>query len=324
MDNKHRDLVEIDIVILSLERALDTIDAVKSVQAQIAVNPRVWIIDQGSDNQSLILLRNYVQRENNLFLIELGRNFGVPGGRNRGIDFCDAEIVVCIDNDAVFKSNDSLSRIVSHFAEDETLGAIGFRVENYFTGHLDSLSWVYPRSLLSIANSSFLTTRYCGAGHALRRKAFIESGGYDERLFFYWEELDVSYKLLNLGFKIIYDSNVTVLHKISPDGRVNWNEKRFYYLVRNIIYLDWKFFQSILRIGVLIIGYLVKGLYNGIFLQTLKGIIDGVNMALHLRTNVHRLNKNARDYIFRYDYQYRGTLFNRLRREVFEKLPSSR
>jgi GT2 family glycosyltransferase len=316
-------MTAIDVVILSIDRASDTIDAVRSVLAQERVEPRIWLIDQGSDNQNLGLLKNFIRNHENVYLKELSQNYGVPGGRNKGVKLCNVELVVGLDNDAVFKSKDSLFRVVSRFVEDEQLGALGFRIENFFSGKLDRSSWVYPRTLLSKANEPFLVTRFCGAGHAVRRSAFLEVGGYDESLFFYWEELDLAYKMINLGYKIAYDPKISILHKVSPEARVDWGVRRFYYLVRNIIYLDWKFYRSVVRMGMLISGYLVKGLYNGVLRQALRGAVDGVSMARQVQDDSAILNQTARDYIYNNDLRYRGKLINRLKHEVFDKLPVS-
>ncbi len=316
-------MTAIGIVILSLNRPSDTIEAVQSVLAQKGVEPLIWLIDQGSDDQNLKLLKDYFRNHENVYLKELAQNYGVPGGRNRGIKLCDAEVVVSLDNDAVFDSEDSLSQVLSRFLEDDHLGALGFRINNFFSGKLDRPSWVYPRALLPKADNSFLATRFCGAGHALRRSTFLEVGGYDESLFFYWEELDLSYKIINLGYKIAYDPAITILHKVSPEARVNWGDRRFYYLVRNIIYLDWKFYHSVSRLAFLVSGYLVKGWYNGLLRQAMRGVVDGVGMASHLRDKSVILSQAARNYVSFHDVHYRGNLLTRFKNEVIDKLPSS-
>jgi GT2 family glycosyltransferase len=78
---------------------------------------------------------------------------------------------------------------VAALDRDPGLGAIGFRILVDATGTDDLLSWGYPRSLLARAGEVFDAAPFVGAGHAIRRAAWEAAGGYDEALFFCWEEL---------------------------------------------------------------------------------------------------------------------------------------
>lgn len=311
---------DVDIVILSLNRAVDTIKSIESVLDQVGVGVIIWVVDQGSDKDNLDLLKLAITGYKNVRVCELGKNYGVPGGRNRGIAMGKSEIVVCIDNDAVFKDKTCLLQTIKRFRANEKLGVLGYRIENYNTNVISRSDWVYPRALLEKSFESFPATRFCGAGHAVRRKAFEDSGGYDEELFFYWEELDLSYKIINLDFEIIYDPSIVVLHKVSVESRVNWGDRRFYFLVRNAIYIDWKHFQSINRLLLMMAGYMVKGAYNGLYWQALTGIVDGLTLSIRRKGNFYTLGREALEYIRKYELVHRGGFFYRIRMEVLEKI----
>ena len=177
-----------------------------------------------------------------------------------------------------------------------------------------------PSTFKGEINEYFLATRFCGAGHAIKRKVFDSIGGYDASLFFYWEEVDLSNKILNLGYTIAYDPDISIYHKLSPDSRVNWSDKRYYYLVRNILYIDWKHYRKIKRIILLTFGYLTKGIYNNFFSQTMMAIKDGLIMAVRLKEATPRLSEDAIQYIAKNELAYRGNIYDRIKSEVFEKL----
>lgn len=313
----------VDVVVLSWNRLDATLETVANVLSQRGVSPSVWLVDQGSGPSCVAGLREVAGRHPCVTLLELRENIGVAGGRNRGMALGNAECIVVIDNDAEFADADALSHAVDRLDADETLGAIGFRIDNYHTGDLDRLSWVYPRSLLQRKDSPFLATRYCGAGHALRRSAVAKTRGYDESLFFFWEELDLSYQLIEAGYRVAYDPSIVVRHKVSPHHRTDWRGKRFYYMVRNALYLEWKYFRSPLRWTVLSAGYQIKGLRNGTVRQALTGIRDAVGMIRTLSTEDRPLSGYARAYIAHYDRRRRGSLLERIRTEVLERLPGS-
>lgn len=314
--------ITIDVVILSYNRLLLTIEAVKSVQQQQDVLPIIWLIDQGSEDDCLDVLRSLADSDQNVHLVENGQNTGVGMGRNIGMRQGTAGIIVSLDNDAVFADDRMLGRVMARFKEDSSLGAVGFKIENYFTGKYDRMSWAYPRSLFEHRDKVFFASRYCGAGHALRRSAVQKTAMYDDTLFFYWEELDLSYQLISAGYTIIYDPAIVIRHKISPEQRTDWGGKRFYYLVRNAIYLDYKYFRSYRRVVLLAGGYLIKGLYNGTFKQAGRGITDAWRMFRRL-PNSQPLGTEARRYIYEHDFKHRGNLWHRLQYEVLERLPKT-
>lgn len=311
----------VDIVVLSWNRLDSTLETIESARSQRGVDARVWVVDQGSDQACLDGLRQGIAGADGVVLHELGRNYGVAGGRNRGMALGRAPYIVAIDNDAVFADERTVERAVERFEAEPGLAAIGFRIRNFYTGEDDESSWAYPRQLRSSRNQEFVTTRYCGAAHALRRSAIEETTWYDEALFFYWEEADLSYQLIQAGWRLIYLPDCVVRHKVDPEARTGWQGDRFYYLVRNAVYLDWKYFGSLWRAGTLAVGYQLKGLYNGAGRQAARALRDSGRMIRRRPADrTRRLDERSRAYIRDHDERYRGTLWDRLRNEVFERL----
>ncbi|MGE0118012.1 MAG: glycosyltransferase family 2 protein [Dongiaceae bacterium] len=317
---------EADIIILSMDRSDDTIAAIDSALAQRDVNLRVWVVDQGSSQDTIERLRRHVADKPLVHLEITGRNLGIPGGRNVATRFGSAPVVVSLDNDAVFCSETEVAKAIRRLESDTSLAAIGFRILNFFSRADDERSWGYPKSLRPQSDREFVTTRFVGAGHALRRSAFEAVGGYDADLFFYWEELDVSYRLINAGYRILYAPEISIFHKVSPEHRVHWAGGRFYYLVRNRLYIEYKYGTSVLRLAALAGAYMLKGLHNDVGGQAARAAWDAVGMCRRYRLDQHgrdtsRLSPDALTYIFNNDLRYRGSLWQRLRRELWAKLP---
>ena len=314
--NLTQTLPSVDIILLSWNRVELTLETVESLLHQQGVALNIWIVDQGSTPENLTTLKNKTQDLQNVYIKTLGKNVGVPGGRNIGIELGEAEYTVSIDNDAVFESPDALSRVIDIFEAEPDVGIIGFRIINFFTSQDDEYSWSYPKPLKEKREERFLATRFCGCGHAIRRSVFEQANGYDAELFFYWEETDFSYRVINLGYKVIYEPSIRVLHKVSPEARVRWKDKRFYYLVRNSIYMKLKYASNKLSILVYILGYLVKGIFNNLFLQTVQGVRDGLLMYSRLRpslrqqpSDLYALTEEAKAYLKEHETRYRGSFF---------------
>lgn len=313
--------LDIDIVILSLDRVELTLETIQNVIDQRDAVPLVWVIDQGSSTRTLEMLEAE-SAEGRIHLVKLGRNIGVSAGRDRGFRMGRAEIIVSLDNDAVLESKDALSQVAAHFEQDPALGAMSFRLLNYYSRLDDATSWAFPRSLQVKKAVPFLATRFLGGACAVRRKAFDETRGFDESLFFYWEELDLSHQLIQAGYRIRYQPSIVALHKVSPDARITWADGRFYYLVRNALYVDYKYFASPSRFLVRAGGYLVKGIYNRLGLQAARAIRDAVSMSRALSAAQRMpLHAEARRYIRDHELRYRGGFLRRVASEVFERLP---
>jgi GT2 family glycosyltransferase len=320
MDPGQMSRPSIDVVILSWDRADDTVAAAESVARQKEIDFSIWIVDQGSAPAELDQLRAATPRIPRAALVELGRNFGIPGGRNRGNSLGQADIIVSLDNDAELESETALARVADHFAEEPLLGALGFRILVASTGEDDRLSWVYPRQLWPRRAEPFLAGRFCGAGHALRRSALACTRAYDESLFFYWEELDLSYQLVELGYRVAYDPSIRVLHKVSPIARRSWGRDRFYFLVRNALYLQWRYFRNAPRWLAFGLGYLVKGVWNRVPGQAIHALADAIGM-IRREPRIEPLGRRALDYLDAHDRRHRGRWWTRIRTEALERLP---
>lgn len=319
-------LPSVDVVVLSWNRIDETLAAIESALSQTGVHRRVYVVDQGSAPENLARMRAFCSDKPDVLLRELGRNVGVAMGRNIATQMGDAPYVVALDNDAIFVDEHMLARVARRFEEDGRLGAIAFRILNYFTGHDDEVSWDYPATLKSRSDQEFFVTRFVGAGYAVRRSAFDATGGYDATLFFGGEERDLSYRILNLGYYIKYLPELSVRHRVDPEARIQWSRGRYYYAVRNTLYIEYKYGTSWLRLARAAASLTVKGVYNGLAAQTLRALFDATTMAMRSSigraSGLYKLTDDVKAYIERCERVVPETFWVRARRQ-FTKLPGN-
>lgn len=266
---------DVDVIILSWNRPDDVLAAIASALQQVGVSRRILVVDQGSDPENFAPVQRFVDGAPEIVLRRLERNVGVAGGRNIATAMGTGRYVVALDSDAVFADPTALARAAARLDADPTLAAIGFRIDNYFTGENDALSWDYPGHR---PDERFSTTRFIGAGHAIRRAAFEAAGGYDDRLFFCQEELDLCYRMLNLGYRIEYSPDVKIRHKVSPDQRVAWERGRYFFTVRNALYTSYKFGVPLPRLALGAAAFVVRGLFNGVGGSALRGLAAAIGL----------------------------------------------
>jgi GT2 family glycosyltransferase len=318
---------DVDVIILALDRARETVEAIASARAQTGVSKHVWIADGGSDPENLAILKAAVEGAPDATLVRLDRNWGVAGGRNRATALGTGRIVFALDNDAEFNTPDTLARAVRALDAEPDLAAISCRILVHATGAEDLSSWGFPQSLLPRAAESFDATTFVGAGHAIRRADFEAAGGYDDALFFCWEEYDFSLRAINMGRRIRYRGDIVVRHKVSGEHRFAWSGTRWFHFVRNRLYIEMKYGASSPSLLPRFLAYQVKGACNGVLRQGLRAGPAALRLAEAFRPpagqeNLYRLTPAARDYLARNDAAHRGGLWSRARSEVFAALPS--
>ena len=295
-----------DIIILALDRVDDTIAAIHSARSQVGVPVHVHVLDQGSTPDNLTRLRASIDGDCGLWASD--RNLGVAGGRNLLSSLGRGRAIVALDNDAVFASEDTVARLVAALDAEPALAVVGCRIVAYGTGLDDLSSWGYPRALLTASAEAFDAVTYVGAGHAIRRSAWEDAGGYDSALFFCWEEFDFALRAIALGWRIRYRGDIVIRHKVAAEQRVTWSNRRWFYFVRNRLYLARKYG---LAAWPRLLGYLLKGLLNGMPVTTVRAILAIRQMNADYTGN--RLGQSAADYLRRNDQLHRGSWLERLR-----------
>ena len=309
-----------DVLILALDRADETVAAIASALAQEGVSRHVVVLDQGSRPAALAQIAAAVAGRDDVTLASAGGNLGVAAGRNLAASLGHGRVLVALDNDAEFADPTTLARAVAALDAAPDLAAIGFRIVLHAGGADDLSSWGYPPALLVRAAGTFDATTFVGAGHAIRRAAWDAAGGYDARLFFCWEELDFCLRAIADGWRVRYRGDLVVRHKVSAERRVGWSGDRWFYFVRNRIYIARKWNAGWLALTPRIAAYVVKGLRNGVLWPTLRAVAAAGRMPVAPQP----MPTTLLAYLARHDTAHRGGGWMRVRREVLTRLPGWR
>jgi GT2 family glycosyltransferase len=311
------DAYDADIIILSLNRQEDTIEAINSALEQRGGIFHVTVLDQGSSPDMVRQLRRQFANQSDFALYEASSNLGVPGGRATAAALGHGQFIISLDNDAVFATPWIVAKALRLFRLSPDVAAIGFNILAADGKQPDLNSWGYPKAMLPRFKESFDTTTFVGAGHAIRRSAWAAAGGYDSSLFFTWEEYDFCLKAIALNWRITYAGALSVIHKISPEARVAWSSQRMCYFVRNRLIIGRKWGASWLALTPRILGYLLKAAHSGCLAGAWSGVKAAYSTAPPTR---RRMTKTMRLYIRRNETNRRGSWFERLRLELFGRI----
>ncbi len=134
-------------------------------------------------------------------LIRLRRNAG-SCAKAYGVDLASGRYVVCLDDDS-FPRPGTLSRMVERFEVDPRLGAAGFTV------HLPN----------GQQEGGALPGVFVGCGVGFRAEALRAVGGLDRTFFMQAEEYDLSFRLVNAGWKVEVFDDLHVEHLKTEHAR---------------------------------------------------------------------------------------------------------
>ncbi len=148
-------------------------------------------------------------------VLELPENLGIPGGRHAGAQACHAAYLGFLDDDAQLAGNCS-ELVRTAFDDDPELGAVALHItdENGAT-----LRRHVPRLGSRGADHSREVATFLGGACAIRAAAYESVGGYFEELWYGHEELELSWRLIEAGWRIRYLADAVVTHPHMPISR---------------------------------------------------------------------------------------------------------
>lgn len=201
-------------------------------------------------------------------------NFGVARGRNYALKQATAPILIMLDDDAVLQNKDCLSNLITEFNTsntDRSKAIVSFKVLYYDTLQMQVNALPHKQFGHYKDRSFFETYYYSGGAHAVKREVIESLGHYPPDFFYGMEEYDLSYRILNAGYSIVYSDKIVMLHKESPHGRKPKEEKlRMMWVNKSKVawrYLPKRYFYSTTFMWSLqylrLTGFYFRGFFGG-------------------------------------------------------------
>lgn len=247
----------------------------------------IIVVDNGStDGTPEFIEENFPEVK----LVRSPRNLGYGGGNNLGVKHAKGEYVVILNPDTKVEE-DWLEELLKPIEKEKklittpkiltydgskinTCGNIEHFTGLAFTRGLNES----PEKLDKFEYLSGLS----GACFAMKRKEYLELGGFDESFLAYMEDAELSWRSHVYGFRILYVPTAIVYHdytlNVSP-WKVYHLEKGRYIILRK--YLTWReillILPSLLMTEILTWGYSLLNGTEGVKYKV-KGLRDGITI----------------------------------------------
>ncbi len=257
-----------------------------SVLRQTEMAVRILVIDNGSSDRSLELIRSdYPIVE----IIELDRNYGFAHAVNRGISLAETEAVALLNTDVELEA-DWLARVSFRLDADDRAGAVACKMVG-----LDEATEIYSagdvlrRDGVCEQRGRFEQDRgqydtpgeifaACAGAALYRREAVRQVGYFDEAFFAYLEDVDLGVRLQLAGWTCLYEPAVARHAGEGSSGQLSTPVQVL--IERNTLLLVAKYFKPSWLPQVLYrqAAWKLHALRDGTF----RGFLNGLRAGLRL------------------------------------------
>ncbi len=208
--------------------------ALANVPARLPTH--IWVLDNGSSDQSVAIAKAIAQADSRVTVIESGTNEGFGRGNNRILRCVDSDYHVLLNPDVTLTAG-ALDKLVDFLRKEPKAAVVCARI-HFKDGRLQSLNRRHP-TLLDLFVARFMPAstrprvarrlqRYrmedtgydhecdvpfvSGAFMCGRTSVLKGVGGFDDRYFLYFEDVDLSRKIQQAGWRTMYCPQAVVMH----------------------------------------------------------------------------------------------------------------
>jgi GT2 family glycosyltransferase len=136
---------------------------------------------------------------------------GACGSRNKGIAIARGAIVAFLDDDVELPGADTLDRAVGVLESRPACGAVAFRQ----VAPDGATIFEQPAN----GNRACRAAQFFSYGALVRSAVLSQVGSFEPSFRYYWEEVEISLRILDAGWSIIYDPEFSVIHHQDFRGR---------------------------------------------------------------------------------------------------------
>ena len=210
----------------------------------------IYVVDNASTDDSI----SYVSSKfPTVKLIKLDDNYGYAGGYNRAVKQINMPIQILMNND-IRPTKNWLQPIISSFEKNRNIAALQPKLlsdknKQYFDyagaggGFIDHLGYPFCRGRLfndiekdeGQYDDEVEIFWASGACLAIRKEVFEIAGGFDELYFAHQEEIDLCWRINNLGYKIRVVPTSKVYH-LGGGTLDEQHPKKTFYNFRNSLF----------------------------------------------------------------------------------------
>lgn len=217
----------VTIVIVDWRGVEDTRKCIATIVSEC--KSATWEVVLVDNNTHRLEWNDILSREDpRLRIISNERNAGFAVACNQGYkaSASTAEYILFLNNDTLLKC-DIIEQCLIYFQAEPKVGAVSPCIDYFqpagspwFHGSMiDESSGLAVHNNTNVQTSPTEVPWLTGCSFFVRKDVFRTAGMFDESLFMYCEDVDLSIKIRKSGHKLVLLPDVSVVHKVSASAK---------------------------------------------------------------------------------------------------------
>lgn len=231
----------VSILIITYGRELELLETLQDINKYYGEEIELLILDNNQTRQLEGKIKSIFNENKSISLsyFNEGINYGVALGRNYLIKRAKGNILITLDDDIEIKNiNELIDKVQKYFEKNLDMGCLAFNIKNFYTKKQLRHEIPHGNKKLNFEENQE-TYYFIGAGHAIKKEVYDKCGLYPDDLGKYGgEERDLSFRILEKDYRILYVADIVIYHKISPNGRMKKEEENYYRYRNQLLVLN--------------------------------------------------------------------------------------
>ena len=234
-------MISVVIPLYNKEKAI--VNTLRSVLTQTYTDFEVVVVDDGSTDNSLNVVRSFVNSFTHSSFVKIihKENGGVSSARNRGIKEAKGDYIALLDGDDLWEQTflTEQLKLIHDFPQAGMWGVNTAFIKN-------GKCWKWEQGMgdgyRGYVENYFGTSHndlFCSSSVVIRKDVFEKVGYFDERISSS-EDLDMWYRII-LKYPVVFYDKVLVYYNQDAENRVSYDTKVRFPLTKDIKYYFDKF-----------------------------------------------------------------------------------
>lgn len=212
--------MKIDIGIISHNRYEILSENLNQLLKSSEFFSKIILVDNGSNENFKQKLKRNFSNLDKIDIITSEKNLGVAGARNILFKKSNADLLFCIDDDALVNDlKKSLMRIKKIFFKFKKLGVLCLKIIDSKSKKVIKREFPQKYELLKL-NKILKISYFIGAGFVIKNEVF-KNFSFNDNFFYAQEEIDYSYKILDNNYLMLFDPKISVVHYRDNSSRLS-------------------------------------------------------------------------------------------------------
>ena len=248
----------LSVVIVTYNSASVVGHALESIfNCLITFEYEIIVVDNNSTDNTIEIISNF--ESDKLILIKNKKNYGFAKANNIGFELCKGEYILILNPDIVLTEKTNLPYLIHYIKNKSSVGIIAPKLL-YENDKTQESARNFPNPILLLIRGLNLEKYFArfnfyknfllidkkdiapiyvdwviGAFILIRKDILIQINYFDDKYFMYYEDADLSLRLLKNGYKTFYVPYCEAIHKYQRESAKKTFSKLKYYHIKSIL-----------------------------------------------------------------------------------------